>query len=65
MWGYFGGLFYCKDKTNITMWGIECLLNCLDEPVLMAGLKLLLTEIGIHHRLKSHESDSKAVITNV
>ena len=28
-------------------------LNCLDEPVFMAGPKLMLTEFGIHHKLES------------
>ena len=32
------------------------LLNRLDEPVLMAVSKPLLTEFGIHHRLESCDS---------
>ena len=28
-------------------------MNGLDEPVVMAGLKLLLTDFGIHHKLES------------
>ena len=31
-------------------------LNSLDEPVLTAMSKPLLTELGIHHRLESCES---------
>ena len=31
-------------------------LNCLDEPILIAVSKPLLTEFGIHHRLESCES---------
>ena len=32
-------------------------LNRLDEPIFMAGLKPLLTDFGIHHRLESRENE--------
>ena len=31
-------------------------MNCLDEPILIAVSKLLLTELGIHHRLEDNLS---------
>ena len=67
MWGILG--VYSNARTKQTkqcgVSNVGCLLNCLDEPVLMAGLKLLLTAFGIHQRLNCHESDSKLDITNV
>ena len=35
-------------------------LNCLDEPVLMAGPKSMQTEFGIPHKLESCELSTEA-----
>ena len=35
------------------IWVVGHRLNCLDEPVLMAVPKPMLTEVGIHYRLES------------
>ena len=40
-------------------------LNRLDEPVFMAGPKLMRTELGIHLRLESCELTSSACLANV